>query len=284
MGIMVIPGIIGLRDGLPFWAFSIMVVGYLTVSLICYRACRETIIFDDNTQTIYLQKHWTWDLPIELGSYRTFQKCKEHKGLRFHFTDDGDEVECRCKSGSVEDREKFAEEINEFWRARQRFNEWSKQKKVEMMIQCDPSPIHLVSSKSYDSDPFVDADPGTGNSEGNIRICDDRSKYEQTQSVRVWMGNTIKLPQYTDILIENGFDSLEMFVNLNVDDLKMMGIHKLGHQKKILVEVRKLEEEQSALALNHLMIPSISYSQSSPQQSVDESVESGPPQAFLEGM
>ena len=312
--IMVIPGLIGLLDGLPYWALGIMIVGYFAVSFICYEAGRETVIFDDNTQTIYLkvsssvsspicvhilreskhqntihiviaphsQKHYHWNVQMELGSYQTFQECKENKGLRFHFSDDKHAVECYCKLGSVADREKFAEKINEYWRKRQRFNEWSKRKKVEMVIQFAPSSVRPVPSKSYDSDPFNEEDPGTGNSEGNIRIRDNGSKYEQTQAVCGWMVNTVKLPQYTDLLIENGFDSLEMFLNLNIEDLKMMGILKLGHQKKILAEVRKLEEEPSVLS--HVVVPSISYSQCSPQQSVDESIESGPPPAFLEGM
>eukprot|EP01084_Bolivina_argentea_P282044 482706_1 len=50
--------------------------------------------------------------------------------------------------------------------------------------------------------------------------------------VKKWL-KKINLEKYGDLLIESGFDDLESILDVNIDDLKEIGI-VLGHRKKII--------------------------------------------------
>ncbi|KAM6905203.1 caskin-2 [Xenentodon cancila] len=54
-----------------------------------------------------------------------------------------------------------------------------------------------------------------------------------------WL-SAIGLPQYHKKLIENGYDSISIVKDLTWEDLQEIGITKLGHQKKLMLAVRKL--------------------------------------------
>ena len=45
-------------------------------------------------------------------------------------------------------------------------------------------------------------------------------------AVRRWMNTVVKLPQYMDMFIENGFEDLSVIQDLTIDDLMEMGIEK----------------------------------------------------------
>lgn len=51
---------------------------------------------------------------------------------------------------------------------------------------------------------------------------------------REWMRDTVKLPQYIGLLLENGFDDIDTLSMVNVDQLQSIGIEKLGHRLKII--------------------------------------------------
>ncbi|XP_030631087.1 caskin-2 [Chanos chanos] len=54
-----------------------------------------------------------------------------------------------------------------------------------------------------------------------------------------WLG-AIGLPQYQKRLAENGYDSISIVRDITWEDLQEIGINKLGHQKKIMLAVKKL--------------------------------------------
>ncbi|XP_061701836.1 caskin-2-like isoform X2 [Syngnathoides biaculeatus] len=54
-----------------------------------------------------------------------------------------------------------------------------------------------------------------------------------------WLG-AIGLPQYLKRLAENGYDSICIVKDLTWEDLQEIGITKLGHQKKLMLAVKKL--------------------------------------------
>ena len=60
-------------------------------------------------------------------------------------------------------------------------------------------------------------------------------------AVRRWMNTVVKLPQYLDLFIDNGFEDLSVIQALTVNDLQVMGIEKRGHQIKILQCIAKLK-------------------------------------------
>eukprot|EP01084_Bolivina_argentea_P051116 94009_1 len=63
---------------------------------------------------------------------------------------------------------------------------------------------------------------------------------EMYSVVYVWLKDKVKLPQYYGVLIDNGFDSFESIMEIEMNDLIQIGIHKLGHRKLILKHVRSL--------------------------------------------
>ncbi|XP_072522980.1 caskin-2 isoform X1 [Salminus brasiliensis] len=60
-----------------------------------------------------------------------------------------------------------------------------------------------------------------------------------------WLG-TIGLSQYQKRLAENGYDSIGIVRDITWEDLQEIGINKLGHQKKMMLAVKKLCDVQKA--------------------------------------
>ncbi|MEQ2311901.1 hypothetical protein AMECASPLE_025365, partial [Ameca splendens] len=60
-----------------------------------------------------------------------------------------------------------------------------------------------------------------------------------------WL-SAIGLPQYHKKLSENGYDSISIVKDLTWEDLQEIGIIKLGHQKKLMLAVKKLCDIQKA--------------------------------------
>ncbi|XP_047212551.1 caskin-2-like isoform X2 [Girardinichthys multiradiatus] len=60
-----------------------------------------------------------------------------------------------------------------------------------------------------------------------------------------WL-SAIGLPQYHKKLSENGYDSISIVKDLTWEDLQEIGIIKLGHQKKLMLAVKKLCDIQRA--------------------------------------
>jgi len=77
-------------------------------------------------------------------------------------------------------------------------------------------------------------------SEGNVNV----QQVQQTgNQVRQWMRDNVRLPEYAEILIGNGYDSLDNVQRLSVADLAAMGIAKMGHQKAIMAEIERLRAQ-----------------------------------------
>ncbi|KAK2866684.1 hypothetical protein Q7C36_002740 [Tachysurus vachellii] len=61
-----------------------------------------------------------------------------------------------------------------------------------------------------------------------------------------WL-NTIGLAQYQKRLAENGYDAIHIVRDITWEDLQEIGINKLGHQKKLMLAVKKLCDVHKAL-------------------------------------
>ncbi|NXN43602.1 CSKI2 protein, partial [Rhinoptilus africanus] len=61
-----------------------------------------------------------------------------------------------------------------------------------------------------------------------------------------WL-SAIGLPQYHKKLVNNGYDSINIVTDLTWEDLQEIGINKLGHQKKIMLAVKKLRDLRKCL-------------------------------------
>ncbi|XP_069785137.1 caskin-2-like isoform X3 [Narcine bancroftii] len=61
-----------------------------------------------------------------------------------------------------------------------------------------------------------------------------------------WL-NAIGLPQYHKKLVDNGYDSISFISEITWEDLQEIGITQLGHQKKLMIAVKKLLDVLKAL-------------------------------------
>merc|ERR1712242_694928 len=61
------------------------------------------------------------------------------------------------------------------------------------------------------------------------------------EEVQEWLKNKVKLPQYFQVFMLQGFDELEAIKDVTKDDLVAMGIDKVGHQRKILKQTELIQ-------------------------------------------
>ncbi|KAM3838381.1 caskin-1-like, partial [Diretmus argenteus] len=52
------------------------------------------------------------------------------------------------------------------------------------------------------------------------------------------------LSQYYQVLVQNGYENIDFISDISLEDLQEIGISKLGHQKKLMLGVRRLKELQ----------------------------------------
>ncbi|XP_032995195.1 caskin-2 isoform X2 [Lacerta agilis] len=62
-----------------------------------------------------------------------------------------------------------------------------------------------------------------------------------------WL-SALGLPQYHKKLVSNGYDSISIVTDLTWEDLQEIGINKLGHQKKLMLAVKKLTDLRKSLS------------------------------------
>ena len=63
----------------------------------------------------------------------------------------------------------------------------------------------------------------------------------EDDKVKLWLKEDVKLPQYIDILIKNGYDDMECIQHITLDEMQQIGIDKMGHRHKILRYAQKLK-------------------------------------------
>ncbi|KAL1277601.1 hypothetical protein QQF64_024274 [Cirrhinus molitorella] len=80
---------------------------------------------------------------------------------------------------------------------------------------------------------------------GNLSIPEWLPEYIP-QDLGEWL-SAIGLPQYHKKLSENGYDSINIVRDLTWEDLQEIGITKLGHQKKMMLAVKKLCDIHKAI-------------------------------------
>ena len=68
-------------------------------------------------------------------------------------------------------------------------------------------------------------------------LCDvnqDEEERSEIEKMKMWIESEVKLPQYFQVLKDNGFEDMESVQYLTENDLKMMRIHKIGHRRKLM--------------------------------------------------
>ena len=66
------------------------------------------------------------------------------------------------------------------------------------------------------------------------------SQENEASELQKWMENEVKLPQYFELLIENGFEDMESMRDITMEHLREMGMDKIGHRLKLMKSVATL--------------------------------------------
>ena len=77
------------------------------------------------------------------------------------------------------------------------------------------------------------------------KMVSDNNITAEQQKLRSWLEDTVRLPQYYEVLIENGIDDLETVALLAEEQLKEIGIVMLGHRVKLLNEMQQLKSNEN---------------------------------------
>ena len=77
----------------------------------------------------------------------------------------------------------------------------------------------------------------------DVLLNKHKSEIGRDESVEEWLRNTVKLPEYYQIFVDEGFDNFEIIGDITMDDLKHMNIVKRAHQQTILKYVKKLNDK-----------------------------------------
>ncbi|XP_058013022.1 caskin-1 isoform X2 [Ahaetulla prasina] len=78
----------------------------------------------------------------------------------------------------------------------------------------------------------------------NLNIPEWLPEYKPA-NLALWL-SMIGLAQYYKVLVENGYENIDFITDITWEDLQEIGIIKLGHQKKLMLAVKKLAEIQKA--------------------------------------
>ncbi|KAG8433291.1 hypothetical protein GDO86_017540 [Hymenochirus boettgeri] len=89
----------------------------------------------------------------------------------------------------------------------------------------------------------------------------------------LWL-TMIGLNQYYKVLVENGYENIDFITDITWEDLQEIGIIKLGHQKKLMLAVKKLAEIQKS---EYGKFDSGSMRRRLPQKSIDSASMDSPP-------
>ncbi|XP_040918514.1 caskin-1 isoform X3 [Toxotes jaculatrix] len=66
---------------------------------------------------------------------------------------------------------------------------------------------------------------------------------QKPASLGEWL-SAIGLSQYHQVLVQNGYENIDFITDITWEDLQEIGITKLGHQKKLMLAVKRLAEMQ----------------------------------------
>ena len=85
---------------------------------------------------------------------------------------------------------------------------------------------------------------------------DEELKEEtEEEKLRKWMENEVKLPRYFHVLKENGFEDMESVLDLTLNEMKEMGIDKMGHRKRIMKHIAKLQAANNPMVPEKVSVP-----------------------------
>ena len=83
------------------------------------------------------------------------------------------------------------------------------------------------------------------NEEEKNKDDDNNNEISEKDKIKLWLENTVKLPEYFDKFIEDGVDEFDTILLLDHNTLKDIGINKVGHRLKILNQINILKQKNN---------------------------------------
>eukprot|EP00483_Globobulimina_turgida_P001819 UN01821 len=68
----------------------------------------------------------------------------------------------------------------------------------------------------------------------NVNVNVNGEVWSEEEKLKNWLFETVKLPQYLSVLVNNGYDDLESMHDITFNELQTVGINKMGHRKKLI--------------------------------------------------
>eukprot|EP01084_Bolivina_argentea_P133211 235073_1 len=102
---------------------------------------------------------------------------------------------------------------------------------------------YVFNEKKNDKIVMEEKCKGIKQQKDNINECNENlndSKMLKTNAFRKWLKDVVGLDEYFDLLLNNGFDTFESVKMLTMNELNLIGIHKLGHKMLLLKHIVKL--------------------------------------------
>ena len=86
----------------------------------------------------------------------------------------------------------------------------------------------------------------------------------EQQKLKLWLTEKVQLPEYYDLLIENGIENIWTMLLVTTETLNSIGVNKVGHQLIILDQIKALNAQNKSHR--------VSYSDDSTQSDNDDSI------------
>eukprot|EP01083_Nonionella_stella_P154981 500000_1 len=78
----------------------------------------------------------------------------------------------------------------------------------------------------------------------------ERTKNHEEQKVQQWLKDTVKLPEYEEAFLSNGYDSMMIVCDISKrEELEEIGITSKGHQVRIMSKIKLLQNQQNAVVV-----------------------------------
>ena len=74
---------------------------------------------------------------------------------------------------------------------------------------------------------------------------DEYKMDKDRQEFKDWIEKELKLPQYYDLFVKNGVETLKVMQMFTMNELKDIGISKIGHRMQILHAVIQSKQKSS---------------------------------------
>ena len=205
-----------LWNSVPWVGLWIIAISVLACGVqFCMLSPSKWAVFDDHSQQIYVEFHQPYTCgksTVLVGSYGAFKHTQflGDNTVRFFFDDsDGAPAGPRGPAvGGNVDLKRASSDINSWWNNKMQIDTPSEQRE------------HVQPRK--------------------VQVAPSAAEISAENAVRSWIENTVKLPQYTDLFLKNGFTNIEMVKALSADDLYILGINDVGHREMLINEAGKL--------------------------------------------